>query len=498
MIKVLQRPVESKIVYLSEKGGCSTLLRQIFGSKMYSEIRLGRALVLSRPMVSIKRFAYVSWLSIHSSPCVKWVVGILVAFILRLMSPLRNIRLGYLHSDSLGGFISQADLALVLMARHNDSGKRSSKNLILLPVRHSNSFVAQQYIELIRKLPGTSVLDGPDNWVLKAARLAALGLEQVAIRHPRLRRHYCGSPTWEGLDADGVEEDGRPRLVIERAMRDGGWERLASLGIDREKPYICFGNRDSTYWDSQALLGSPNAGSGSTQDFRNTAIANYLPGLASLIKAGYTVVRMGVGAAPCHSLTDLGVIDYANSSIRSDELDVLLFADCQAAVFGGAYGIAQLALAFHKPICVTDYRPFIFTEWSTPYCQLTPSLLRDRETGVTLRLEQMLQHPYNMQALYELESLEFIPNTPSDIDSSILEFLQGLEEPRLRSNESDLQREFWRVVAEKRPNYAWYPRPNGRAIKRHRYFDPRDYGWTPRQSRVSESFLANHEGELFE
>jgi hypothetical protein len=81
----------------------------------------------------------------------KWVVGILVAFILRLMSPLRDIRLGYLHSDSLGGFISQADLALALIARRNDFGKRSSKNLILLPVRHSNSFVAQQYIELIRK-----------------------------------------------------------------------------------------------------------------------------------------------------------------------------------------------------------------------------------------------------------------------------------------------------------------------------------------------------------
>jgi len=449
-------------------------------------------------MISLKQIAYVSWLSIHSSPFLKWVIGVLVAFILRLMSPVRDVKLGYLHADSLGGFISQADLALIMMTRHSDSVKRVSKNLVLLPTRQSNSFVTQQYVELFRKLPGTSVLDGPDNWVLKAVRLAALGLEQVAIRHPRLRRHYCGSPTWDGLDADGVVEDGRPRLVIEPAVRDVGWERLSSLGIDRGKPYVCFSNRDSTYWENQAHLGSPNAGGGSTQDFRNTDITNYLPGLASLIKAGYAVVRMGAGANPCPTMTDLGVIDYANSSIRSEELDVLLFADCQAAVFGGAYGIAQLALAFHKPICVTDYRPFILTEWSTPYCQLTPSLLRDRESGVTLRLEQMLQHPYNMQALYELESLEFIPNTPSDIDSSILEFLQGLGNPGLRLNESDLQQDFWRVVAEKRPDYAWYPRPNGKAIKRHRYFNPLDYGWTPRQSRVSESFLANHAGELFE
>ena len=449
-------------------------------------------------MVSIRRSIYVSWLSIHSSPYVKSVAGFIVAFVLRLVSPLRDIRLGYLHSESLGGFISQADLALALIARHNDFGKRSSKNIIILPVRRSNLLVVQQYSELFRKLPGTSVLDGPDNWLLKAARLAALGLEKVAIRYPRLRRHYCGSPTWEGLDADGVEEDGRPRLVVKPAMRDGGWAGLASLGLDREKPYICFGNRDSTYWDSQACFGSPHNGGGSTQNFRNTSITNYISGLASLIDAGYTIVRMGAGAAPHDSLTDLGVIDYANSSIRSEALDILLFADCQAAVFAGAYGIAQLALAFHKPVCVTDYRPFIFTEWSTPYCQLTPSLLRDRETGVTLRLEQMLQHPYNLQELYELENLEFIPNTASDIDFSILEFLRALENPGLRSNKSDLQREFWRVVAEKRPKYAWYPRPNGSSIKRQRYFDPLDHGWTPRQSQVSESFLANHERELFE
>ncbi len=449
-------------------------------------------------LVTIKRFMYVCWLSIHSSLFVKSLVGVLVAFILSLISPLRDIRLGYIHADSVGGLITQADLALALRDRRTDSGERSTKDFIILPVRHSNSFVVHQYIELFRQFPATSVLDGPNNWALRATRLAALGLEQVAIQHPRLRRHYCGSPTWEGLDADGFEEDGRPRLVVEPAVRDSGWESLAYLGIDREKPFICFGNRDTTYWSGQAGLDSPSGGGGSTQDFRNTTLANYLPGIERLIGAGYTVVRMGAGAAPCDALTDLGVIDYANSPVRSDALDVLLFADCQAAVFGGAHGIAQLALAFHKPICVTDYRPFIFTEWSTPYCQLTPSLLRDRETGVTLRLEQMLQHPYNMQALYQLEALEFIPNTTGDIDSSIREFVQALEDPGLRSNESDLQREFWRVVTEKRPDYAWYPRPNGKAIQRHRYFDPLDYGWTPRQSRVSESFLANHAAELFE
>jgi putative glycosyltransferase (TIGR04372 family) len=449
-------------------------------------------------MSSLKQIAYVSWLSIHSSPCVKWVVGILVAFTLSLISPLRDIRLGYLHADSLGGLITQADLALALRDRRTDSGERSTKDFIIFPVRHSNPFVVEQYAELFRQFPATKVLDGPNNLAIRVTRLAALGLEQVAVQHPRLRRHYCGSPTWEGLDADGFEEDGRPRLVVEPAVRNSGWDSLAYLGIDREKPFICFGNRDTTYWSGQAGRDSPSDGGGSTQDFRNTTLANYLPGLERLIGAGYTVVRMGSGAFPCDALTDLGVIDYANSSVRSDALDVLLFADCQAAIFGGSFGLAQLALAFHKPVCVTDYRPFIFTEWSTPYCHLTPSLLRDRETGVTLRLEQMLQHPYNLQALYERESLEFVPNTTGDIDSSILEFMRALEDPGLRSNESELQREFWRVVAEKRPDYAWYPRPNGKAFKRHRYFDPQDHSRIPRKSRVSESFLVNNSTELFE
>jgi len=445
----------------------------------------------------MKRFAYFFWRSLHSSPIVKWISGVLVASTLFALSPIRDIRLGYLHADSLGGFIAQADLALVLLPKLGNSDRHSAKNLFVLPLRHSNPFVVQQYIELIQEFPSTSVLGTSNDLVQKAVRLAALGLEHVAIRHPRLRRNYCGSPTWEGLDANGIEEDGRPRLVIETDVRAQGWDRLSSLGIDREKPLICFGNRDFTYWNSQARQSGLSEGGDSTQDFRNTSITNYLPGIARLIDAGYTVVRMGAGATASTALTDLGVIDYANSSIQSDVLDVLLFADCDAAIFGGAFGLAQLALAFHKPICVTDYRPFIFTEWSTPHCQITPSLLRNMETDETLNLEKMLQHPYNEQVLYELKGIEFVPNTASDIESSVVEFIEGLEGRGLPYNESDLQREFWGIVAEKRMNYAWYHRPSGRAVKRYNLFDPLDYGWTRRHSRVSESFLNSHARELF-
>jgi len=449
-------------------------------------------------LVSIKGMGNVCWASVHSNPFVKSLVGVAVALTLILISPLRNIRIGYLHADSLGGLITQADLALALRDRCTNFGVRSTKDFIIFPVDHSNQFVAEQYAELFQKFPATKVLNGPNNLAMRATRLAALGLQHVAVQYPRLRGHYCGSPTWEGLDADGFEDDGRPRLVVKAAVRDSGWDSLAYLGLNQEEPFICFAARDATYWSGRVARVGIAGGGGATQDFRNTTLANYLPGIERLIKAGYKVVRMGSGALNYEPLTDLGVIEYANSSIRSDKLDVILFADCQAAVFGGSFGIAQLALAFQKPICVIDYRPFIFTEWSTPYCQLTPSLLRNRETGVILRLDQMLQHPYNVQAMYELKSLEFVHNTTSDIDSSIREFLQELEDPELRSRESDLQRKFWSVVLEKRPDYSWYPRANGKGFKRQRYFDPNDYGLVRRKSRVSESFLVNHSAQLFE
>jgi len=427
----------------------------------------------------------------------KWIIGFLAASTLFLLSPIRDIRLGYLHADSLGGFIAQADLALVLLPRLGDSDGRSAKNYFLLPTRHANPFVVQQYVELIRKLPSTSVLDVSNGLTHKIVRLAALGLEYVAIRHPGLRRNYCGSPSWYGMDANGIEEDGRPRLVIETEVREQGWDKLSLLGIDRQKPLICFGNRDFIYWDSHARQGELSDGRGSSQDFRNTSITSFLPAITRLIDAGYTVVRMGAGAAASTALTDLGVVDYANSSIQSDILDVLLFADCDAAIFGGAFGLSQLALAFHKPVCVTDYRPFILTEWSTPHCQITPSLLRNVETGETLNLERMMQYPYNAGALYELEGIEFVPNTASDIESSVIEFVEALKDPGLRSSESDLQRKFWAGVSEKRLNYAWFHGPDGRSFKRYNFFNSLDYGWTPRHSRVSESFLTNHARELF-
>jgi len=401
-----------------------------------------------------------------------------------------------LHANSIGGFISQADLALSLL---NTKGKYSPGkylNFFVLSSSHANSFIVEQYREIISAEPGCRIFKSNSTALQQIVSYSARGMEHLAIQNPKFRNHYCGSPTREGLDANGFFQDGRPRLKLSESQVDEGWQSLKVLGLNPNQRIICFNARDSQYWDSnpiEPLVG----GGGSTQDFRNVDIENYLPALRELVLQGFTVVRMGNTSNRSDLLSRIGVIDYANSNIRSDFLDVLLFSNCNAAIFGGASGIAHLALAFHKPVCVMDYRPFISTEWSTPVCQVTPSLMRYLDSGSILTLKEMMKHPFNVGESYTVLGIEFVPNTPDEILLATLEFLAAIssEKPNLRK--SELQRQFWRMVHKHRPNYAYYPRTDGKALKFYSRYDPMLDGKHCRTSTVSEYFLDLHAIELF-
>ena len=125
---------------------------------------------------------------------------------------------------------------------------------------------------------------------------------------------------------------------------------------------------------------------------------------------------MGAGAPALPALDELGVIDYANSSQRTEALDVFPFGQCHAGFFGGAFGLNQLALTLHKPVCVVNFRPFMFTEWSTGHCLLVPSLLDETATGRILTVEEMLRHPFHVGNLYDEAGLRFVPNDPADAE----------------------------------------------------------------------------------
>lgn len=439
-------------------------------------------------------------MSIHSSPQVKYLTGIVVFLVLFLVRPFRFLRVGVLHGESLGGVISQADLVLAIRSIQQKSQSRTSIDIFVVSRSRANDHVVEQYVGALKSQGNTRIIDSGASKAKGFLGIAFRGLEFLAINYPGFRSHYCGSPLWEGIEGCGFIEDGRPWIRVRSAESMDCWQALTGLGISPSQKIICFGVRDATYWSRSRdpkVWGPLSDGGGSSQDFRNTNMADYLPSIEWLVASGYTVVRMGAGAPVSRDLDALGVIDYANSSQRSDKLDLFLFGQCHAAFFGGAFGLNQLALAQLKPTCAVNVRPFMFMQWSTDLCLLVPSLVENTLTGKRLTIEEMLRNPFHVASHYESAGLRFVPNSSLEILESISELLSRLEGTWRESGaQASLQSEFWEIVNRSQPGYALYSRHGGGTTRINSRFDIAGLSVTPRRSYVGSSFLSRHEKEL--
>ena len=70
----------------------------------------------------------------------------------------------------------------------------------------------------------------------------------------------------------------------------------------------------------------------SYHDFRHTDINNFLLAAEELTKKGYYVFRMGVVVEKKFQTKNPKIIDYANSTLRSDFMDVYLGAKCSFCI----------------------------------------------------------------------------------------------------------------------------------------------------------------------
>lgn len=433
------------------------------------------------------------WL--RSSPLLKSILGFLVFASLFVLSPLRHIKLGYLHADSLGGFISQSDMVLSLRTHPAFKEKASALYVFVLPKSQANTFVVDHYVRHLRHSWKHCMVLRADSRRLRIAAICALALAHLSTQTGRFTRHYCGAPLRPGLDARAFVEDVRPHRFFAENRAEQLQADLEVLGLDPDQPYICFDHRSSEYWNVHADRRSSRDGGGDTQDFRNVPVDNYMDGLREVRRRGLSIIRMGFHQYPDPQLESIGIIDYATSPVRSAELDVFLFGRATAAVFAGASGIAQLATSQHIPVFVADYRPLTQTEWGTPNFCLMPSLMWDSHANNFLTLSQMLRVPFNVDAMYLERNMSFLGNSSLDIYQGVTAFLttvlDGSRQP------SDFRQErFWELVAAERPNYTWQPRPPMRRVKVRLPFLPSDYGLTPRRSWVPLSFLQRYSDVL--
>ena len=168
-----------------------------------------------------------------------------------------------------------------------------------------------------------------------------------------------------------------------------------------------------------------------------------------LIDKGYSVVRTGSVANQRIPITDPAFPDCPFSAVRSDEMDVMLYACCTLAVAGKMSGLSGLAIAMRKPLVVCDVRPLYINTYSPELCRFIFSRMRCIDTGEVLSLEEMLNYDTFESLGFEAAGIEFMPNSADEIVTVTEEFLDALAQEQPKTvNSSISSGAFWQFVQQ--------------------------------------------------
>jgi putative glycosyltransferase (TIGR04372 family) len=206
---------------------------------------------------------------------------------------------------------------------------------------------------------------------------------------------------------------------------------------------VCVQNRTPGFY--APLYESEGAGL-NDQDFRDCAIANFIPAISEIVSAGGWCIR--VGDSFTEPLAPMeGVIDYAHSNIKSDWMDVFLCASCRFFV-GNTSGLNTIPTAFGVPVIRTNVIPMSALVKLCKGDLGIPKLVH--RGGETLPFADVLGSDlgsYYVSSAFRDAGVTHAENSPEDVCDLVVEMLEALD-GRASYDEHDraLQAAFRRLV----------------------------------------------------
>jgi len=229
-----------------------------------------------------------------------------------------------------------------------------------------------------------------------------------------------------------------------------GKKILNNFGLPAGAKFVCFTIRDSAYLDRHKAKENYPSRNWKFQNFRDGDIDKYVLAAEELTKRGYYVFRMGVKVLKPFKSENLKIIDYANSKMRSDFMDVYLGAKCNFCISTDT-GIDQIPRIFQKPIA------YIFVPLGYPYVCNKNNLLitkhhihkeKNKKLNVSEIFSQNFSLCFNGEE-FEQNKIKLQENSPSEIRDLAIEMDERLNENWNETNEDKLlQKKFWSLFNE--------------------------------------------------
>ena len=350
--------------------------------------------------------------------------------LIRVIRPLFLVRIGVMRSDRIGHFALETELWILERVSGVATRPKRSIDLWYAPEPIANRVLYKMWTQVLTIWP---------NWLM----VTVFRLNQLI---PGTSAHEIENATSSCLDVHNLLDIYPPRLKFTAMQLEQGQKGLAELGIKPTDRFVCFIVRDSAY--TKKAFPEKDM---SYHDFRNCDVNDYVAGAEALADRGLFVLRMGSVVSKPLVSNNPRVIDYANSKVRSEFMDLFLGAHCEFNVSDGL-GFYAIPAMFRRPNAYVNYSPF-FMFYSSRACDLgIAKTMIDTATGKRLNLTEMGERGVARSRA----SVEFVKagvsvksNTPSEIRDLMLEMLDRLEGKwKAQPLDDELQNKFWKKYSE--------------------------------------------------
>jgi len=223
------------------------------------------------------------------------------------------------------------------------------------------------------------------------------------------------------------EENNRlPLIQISEMDYKMGWNKLRRLGLKEESWFVCLHVREPGFFRDWNI---------EIESYRDADISTYTNAIETITNAGGYVIRMGD-----NTMTQLPemyhVIDYANSSDKSDWMDIFLCSQCRFFL-GTTSGLFVVSTIFNIPCALTNVTPIVENPWSS-HSLFIPKLCTNEEGTLIFKklFESHLIRNYDGRKFKKF-GLTMVDNTPNQINDLTIEMMQKLNSPKTYTNEDE-------------------------------------------------------------
>jgi putative glycosyltransferase (TIGR04372 family) len=402
-------------------------------AKNFEQIKQGGINVIIKKLISFIYLMFQLPIYFFSIPLV---------VIIRLIRPWFLIRWDIIHSARIGEFAATTEL--YCCARDAEINIPSQKyiDLFCLKKKVCNKQLEKMWRRHLIILPRWLII--PIQRINRFLNVFASGGIYHEVSHLCHNMKRTLSSTQDVYNLLGQFQT---HISFNEEEERRGKKLLSNFGLPVGAKFICFTIRDSAYLDRDKAKENYSSRNWKHQNFRDWDIDKFVLAAEELAERGYYIFRMGAKVLKPFKSKNPKIIDYANSKMRNDFMDIYLGAKCNFCISSDT-GIDQIPRIFEKPIA------YIYVPLGYPYATNKNNLLITKHhmyktDKKTLNVSEIFSHntalSFNGDE-FELNNIELQENNQNEIRDLVIEMDERLNGKWNETNEDKiLQKKFWAV-----------------------------------------------------